>query len=85
MSTDKFENISLNELSLEPLPDPNLLNYQPPKAGGKATFQTDARVKSTSDRRQNDSDRRNVLRFESDRRSGKERRPKKSWEPGKNL
>jgi hypothetical protein len=31
------------------------------------------------------ADRRTEIRFEADRRSGLDRRPKASWEPGSNL
>lgn len=82
---EKFEELTLADLSLEPLPDPNLMKYEPPKtAAEKAKFQADFRNKKTADRRVN-GERRKELRFEPDRRSGKERRPKKSWEPGKNI
>ena len=84
--TDKFEDLHLSDLSLEPLPDPNLLNYQPPKAQAtepKAQGGLHARNKKVDDRRVATADRRKVLRFEADRRSGKERRPRKGWEPGK--
>ena len=83
--TDKFEDLHLSDLSLEPLPDPNLLNYQVPKAQvaeAKPQGSLHARNKKVEDRRVN-PERRKVLRFEADRRSGKERRPRKSWEPGK--
>ena len=87
--TDKFEDLHLSDLSLEPLPDPNLLNYQVPKAKEqltepKAPGGLHARNKKVEDRRVN-PERRKVLRFEADRRSGKERRPKKSWGPGNNI
>ena len=85
--TEKFEELTLADLSLEPLPDPNLMQYEPPKtaaAAEKAKFLADSRNKQTADRRVN-GERRKELRFEADRRSGKERRPKKSWEPGKNI
>ena len=85
---DKFEDLHLSDLSLEPLPDPNLLQYQPPKAALAASEQTkpkvETRSKKITDRRIN-PDRRKVLRFEPDRRSGKDRRPRKSWEPGNNI
>lgn len=88
--TDKFEDLHLSDLSLEPLPDPNLMNYQPPKAQAKASEKKvegglHARNKKVEDRRVNVADRRKVLRFEPDRRAGKDRRPRKSWDPGKNI
>jgi hypothetical protein len=83
--TDKLEEVSLSGLSLEPLPDPNLLNYQPPKAtlaekgGAKAL----PRPSSTTDRRVG-KERRLTLRFGDDRRSGTDRRPRfKGFDPGK--
>ena len=86
MPTDKFEELTLADLSLEPMPDPNVLKYEPPKnpAADKAKFQADFRNKKSADRRVN-GERRQTLRFEPDRRSGVERRPKKTWEPGKNI
>jgi hypothetical protein len=83
---DKFEDLHLSDLSLEPMPDPNVMNYQPPKVPveEKAAFHAETRSKKVTDRRIN-PDRRKVLRFEPDRRSGKDRRPRKSWEPGKNI
>jgi hypothetical protein len=88
--TDKFEDLHLSDLSLEPLPDPNLLNYQPPRAKAQLTEQKahkgpESRNKKVEDRRIATADRRKVLRFEADRRSGKERRPKKTWGPGTNI
>jgi hypothetical protein len=81
---DKFEDLHLSDLSLEPLPDSGALNYQPARPlAEKAVFHAETRGKKT-DRRVN-PDRRRELRFEPDRRSGKDRRPHKSWEPGKNL
>jgi hypothetical protein len=85
MPTEKFEELTLADLSLEPLPDPSVLNYgEPPKQPGKAKFVADSRAKKVTDRREH-PERRTELRFNQDRRSGKERRPGKSWEPGKNL
>lgn len=86
--TDKFEDLHLSDLSLEPLPDPNLMNYQPAKAQAgekKVEGGLHARNKKVEDRRVNVADRRKVLRFEPDRRTGKDRRPRKSWDPGKNI
>jgi hypothetical protein len=82
---DKFEDLHLSDLSLEPLPDPNLLKYDMgTKAEGKAKFQAESRNKKVTDRRVN-PDRRKVLRFQADRRTGKDRRPVKTWDPGKNI
>jgi hypothetical protein len=87
---DKFEDLNLEDLSLEPLPDPGLMNYQPPKAKAQISEQkafkvSEVRNKKVEDRRVNVADRRKVLRFEPDRRSGKDRRPRKTWDPGKNV
>jgi hypothetical protein len=83
---DKFEDLHLSDLSLEPMPDPHVMNYQPVPAplAEKAAFHAETRNKKVADRRVN-PDRRKVLRFEPDRRTGKDRRPRKSWEPGKNI
>jgi hypothetical protein len=87
---DKFEDLHLDDLSLEPLPDPGLMNYQPPKAKAQLSDQkafkgAEGRSKKVEDRRVNVADRRKVLRFEPDRRSGKDRRPRKTWNPANNI
>ena len=76
----KFDDLHLGDLSLEPLPDPGLLNYQPPKttAQKNAEMKAEHRSKLVTDRRI--ADRRKVPRFEPNRRSGKERRPKTIWD-----
>ena len=73
----KFEDLHLDDLSLEPLPDPNLLTYAVPKKSGPAKMS--GRSNKVTDRRI--ADRRTVPRFEPNRRSGKERRPNKTWDP----
>ena len=79
----KFEDLHLDDLSLEPLPDPNLLNYAAPKKQGQVKMS--GRNNKVTDRRVN-PDRRLTPRFEPNRRSGKERRPNKSWGPsGTNI
>ena len=77
-STDKaeisFANLSLEPIDGEPLkvpPTPQVL----PHANARSKTKTDRRVLA---------ERRKVIRFEDDRRSGKNRRPKKSWELGNN-
>ena len=83
--TEKFAELTLADLSLEPLPDPNLLHYEPVKpAADKANFHAETRAKQVTDRRVS-SERRQTLRFEAERRSGTDRRPRKTWEPGKNI
>jgi hypothetical protein len=66
------------EFSLEP--------QEPAKAPRpRAHFQIDTRDKSKGDRRKN-GERRQTIRFEQDRRSGDDRRPRDSgWEPGNDL
>ena len=88
--TDKFEDLQLSDLSLEPLPDPGAMNYQPPKASTKVTAATTnpaatPRPPKSTDRRVG-KERRKTLRFEADRRSGEDRRPRKGFDllgPGK--
>jgi len=88
--TDKFEDLQLSDLSLEPLPDPRAMNYQPPKPSAKASTATTAptatpRPSKSTDRRVG-KERRKTLRFEADRRSGTDRRPRKGFDllgPGK--
>jgi len=74
----KFDDLHLGDLSLEPLPDPGLLNYQPPKSATPAEAKVQNRSRLVTDRRV--ADRRKVPRFEPNRRSGKERRPKTIWD-----
>ena len=81
---DKFEDLQLSDLSLEPLPDPHVMNYQPPK--GKLAASTPSanpnaapRPNKSTDRRDG-KERRKTLRFEADRRSGKDRRPRKGFD-----
>ena len=74
-STEKTE-LSFGELSLEPLPDSGYLPIQT----GPAKIHPNSRTKA--DRRVNTADRRQVLRFEKDRRSGKARRPQSVWDSG---
>jgi len=82
--TDKFEDLKLSELSLEPLPDPNLLNFQVAKQAA-ANPNAKPRPNGSTDRRDG-KERRKTLRFEADRRTGKDRRPRKGFDlldPGK--
>jgi hypothetical protein len=91
--TDKFEDLQLSDLSLEPLPDPRAMNYQPPKASATVNAATTAttapsatpRPPKSTDRRVG-KERRKTMRFEADRRSGEDRRPRKGFDllgPGK--
>jgi len=79
-STEKAES-AMADWSLEPIETDEVLKIAPAEP---TKFHADTRNKVKTDRRVV-ADRRQVLRFEPDRRSGKERRPKKGWEPGKNI
>ena len=74
----KFDDTHLGALSLEPLPDPHLMNYEPPKTARSAEMKVENRSRLVTDRRLHD--RRKVPRFEPNRRSGTERRPKTIWD-----
>ena len=74
-STDKPE-IPFLEMALEPIDAPAPDNAVAFKIHPNTRTKTDRRVTA---------DRRVELRFEDDRRSGKNRRPKSSWEIGRNL
>jgi hypothetical protein len=80
---DKFEDLQLSDLSLEPLPDPNVMHYEPPKSKLAASNSTAPiaapRPNKGTDRRVG-KERRKTLRFEADRRSGKDRRPRKGFD-----
>jgi hypothetical protein len=79
--TGKFEDLHLGDLSLEPLPDPGLMNFQVGKnSAEKQAFKGDIRKKNVTDRRIT-ADRRKSPRFEPNRRSGSDRRPAKTWDP----
>jgi len=68
------------EFSLEPLPESA---SKPPPT--KASFQIDTRDHHQGDRRKN-GERRKTIRFEADRRSGKDRRPRSNgWEQGTDI
>lgn len=67
-------------LSLVPLEDEAPASSAP--VAGRAKFQVESR--EGRDRRVN-GERREQLRMTPDRRSGKDRRPRSGWEPGKNL
>ena len=77
MSTD-HKDFSLGSLSLEPLDAP----ATPSSGKGPAKFHANTRDKIE---RRVAAERRQQFRLESDRRTGKDRRPKTSWEPGSNL
>ena len=77
---EKFEDLHLSDLSLEPLPDPNLMNFQVAKSTAtNANPNTKPRQVGSTDRRDG-KERRKTLRFEADRRSGKDRRPRKGFD-----
>lgn len=77
-SADKFD-IPFDQLALEPMDDKVTAASAP---GAPVKFHADTR--SGKERRLL-ADRRQELRFQDDRRSGLDRRPKKTWEPGSNL
>ena len=77
MNTKDLHSLNLDSLSLEPI-EPSSQGGAP--VSGRATFNTDTRGRV--DRRKG-GDRRQALRFEPDRRSGKDRRPLKGWIVGK--
>lgn len=81
MNPTEKADLSIADWTLEPIETDEALKIAP---ADPAKFHADTRNKIKTDRRVL-ADRRQVLRFEPDRRSGKERRPKKTWEPGKNL
>lgn len=70
------------EFSLEPEPPASQAQAA---TKPKAQFQIDTRDKSKGDRRQN-GERRQTVRFEADRRSGEDRRPKANgWDLGVDI
>lgn len=77
MSTDK-NGFSMGSLSLEPMDGP----VAPAEVKEPAKFHANTREKIE---RRVTADRRQEFRFQADRRTGKDRRPKASWEPGSNL
>ena len=74
MSSPGNAGSSLSELSLVPIDAP-VENNMP-------ALKLHPNSRKKADRRAN-GERRQVLRFESDRRSGKTRRPQSSWDNGK--
>jgi hypothetical protein len=79
-SKDSLE-FGLEDLSLEPMDEPANTQAQPAKAA--ARFKIDTRGKN--ERRIN-SDRRNAIRFEQDRRAGEDRRAgPKPWALGTDI
>ena len=77
MNTKDLHSLNLDSLSLEPIETPSQAGAP---VSGRATFNTDARGRT--DRRKG-GERRQTVRFEQDRRSGKDRRPLKNWFVGK--
>lgn len=67
-----------DQLSLEPEAEA----AKPAASPGRARFQIDLR---NGKERRILPERRQELRFSADRRSGQDRRPRRSWEPGSNL
>jgi hypothetical protein len=81
MNSNEKAELSIAEWTLEPIETDTVLKIAPVEP---AKFHANTRSKIKTDRRIL-ADRRQILRFEPDRRSGKERRPKKTWDPGKNI
>jgi len=79
MNSKEFSRLRADSLSLEPLAGETMTAA--PVTMAPAQFK--ANTRSKSDRREG-ADRRESLRFQNDRRE-KDRRPRKSWESGKNL
>ena len=79
-TTDKLASLSFADLSLEPIKE----DVAPAVSGQPAPFHANTRSKTKTERRVL-ADRRVEIRFQADRRAGKDRRPKKSWEPGSNI
>ena len=79
MGQDQGFPTSFGNLSLEPLEGEAAAPGAP-----TAPVKFHANTRSKADRRVQ-ADRRQMFRMDPDRRSGKSRRPKTSWEPGSNL
>lgn len=75
----KLPDIPFDQLALEPGPGEAPVASAP---SGRARFTVDSR---NGRERRILPDRRQELRFEADRRCGKDRRPARTWEPGSNL
>ena len=79
MSPKDLRDIRLTDATLEPLGDkPGVAAPVP----GTAKFTPNTR--SAGERRKS-TERREAIRFQDDRRAGKDRRPKKGWDKDKNL
>jgi hypothetical protein len=72
--------MSLANASLEPAEQAGA----PAKPNGGPVFHPNTRSTAKTERRQN-TERRVELRFQGERREGRDRRPRKSWELGHNL
>ena len=79
MSPKDLRDIRLTDATLEPLDDKPSVEAPLP---GKAKFT--ANTRGAGERRKS-TERREEIRFQDDRRAGKDRRPKKGWDKGKNL
>lgn len=79
MGQDQGFPSSFGTLSLEPLEGQAAAPGAP-----AAPVKFHANTRSNTDRRVQ-GERRQMFRMEPDRRSGKSRRPKATWEPGSNL
>lgn len=79
MASNEKLDIALNKLALEPMDDKVTAASA---HGAPVSFHADTR---SGKHRRLVADRRQEIRFQADRRSGLDRRPKKTWEPGSNL
>lgn len=78
MPAADLPHLRFDQLALEPEEGAT----KPDAVTGRARFQIDLRG---GKERRILPDRRQELRFSPDRRSGQDRRPRRSWEPGSNL
>ena len=92
MTSRDLKYISLANASLEPIdaeagaaPSAKpVVQAAEPAAKGPSKFHPNTRDHVKSDRRL-EAERRVMLRYQEGRRKGTDRRPKKTWEPDKNL
>ena len=79
MTSRDLNELSLSGASLEPTDD-----EAPAATKGKSVFHPNTRNHVKSERRL-EAERRVMLRYQEGRRTKADRRPKKSWDPDKNL
>lgn len=78
MTSPDLNEISLSDATLEPTDGAKT------PAKGPSVFHPNTRSHVKSERRQK-TERREILRFQDGRRTKADRRPKKGWDPDKNL